>query len=562
MKCEICGKTGFKNKDGVRKHLCQKHPDCDPVDYYDQRLRKQGEGICQACGAPTTFISFGKGYRRFCSCSCATGQFWSDDENRRIRTKQIVSGTSTEEAIQKRRVAISKSWRTRSKEARERSLANIRVSGEEHQFGTEKHRQAMIRRYGADNYFKTEEFQERMKGRREEIEEKKRQTHLKRRGVKHYAMTEDWKERFRQAARRSRYELFLIQMRQKQIEALFDRAFFIEATAGFKYRCLRCGLEFEGDSCVAQLVFCPSQEHKYTSAAEDEIEKVVSDLGIASERNRRFYYDGTRYHEIDVFLPGCSVGIEHHGAYWHSDLFKDKSYHREKYLFFREKGIRLIQIFDSEMADRFECVKSLIRSAVGKNVSVYARQCEVAEVPRRDEVEFLEQNHIQGSCIGGSLALGLFRGGEIVAVAVFGKARYRKDFDWELLRFCSKAGLSVIGGLSRLLKRVEGSIVSYCDVRLFDGRGYEKVGFQNCGLTQPNYYYFRKGSRKLQSRVRFQKHKLPHILDDYDPSLSECENMMKNGYYRIFDAGMLRFERKTCEIRQSDRKQETGKNNL
>jgi len=44
----------------------------------------------------------------------------------------------------------------------------------------------------------------------------------------------------------------------------------------------------------------------------------------------------------------------------------------------------------------------------------------------------------------------------------------------------------------------------------------------------------------LYSREKFQKHKLEKILTTYDKNLSESENMFKNKYLRIYDAGNLK----------------------
>ena len=41
------------------------------------------------------------------------------------------------------------------------------------------------------------------------------------------------------------------------------------------------------------------------------------------------------------------------------------------------------------------------------------------------------------------------------------------------------------------------------------------------------------------NRVKFQKHKLSNLLESYDPSETEWENMKKNGYDRIWDCGTM-----------------------
>ena len=56
--------------------------------------------------------------------------------------------------------------------------------------------------------------------------------------------------------------------------------------------------------------------------------------------------------------------------------------------------------------------------------------------------------------------------------------------------------------------------------------------------TEPNYFY-EKGGLLSYSRTQSQKHKLSKILDDFDKSLTEVENMNNNNYYQVFDCGNL-----------------------
>ena len=49
----------------------------------------------------------------------------------------------------------------------------------------------------------------------------------------------------------------------------------------------------------------------------------------------------------------------------------------------------------------------------------------------------------------------------------------------------------------------------------------------------------------LESRIKYQKHKLGKLLETFDPAKSEIENMKLNGYHRIFDCGNLVFVKKS-----------------
>lgn len=47
----------------------------------------------------------------------------------------------------------------------------------------------------------------------------------------------------------------------------------------------------------------------------------------------------------------------------------------------------------------------------------------------------------------------------------------------------------------------------------------------------------------LESRIKYQKHKLKDILEKFDPAKSETENMKDNDFYQIFDCGNFVFKK-------------------
>ena len=124
----------------------------------------------------------------------------------------------------------------------------------------------------------------------------------------------------------------------------------------------------------------------------------------------------------------------------------------------------------------------------------------------------------------------------------FGKNRFSSEVEWELLRFVSKKYISVVGGASKLFKHFVNNysnglgIVSYSDRRYSQGNMYSKLGFKFSHNSQPNYFYF-KNSLHLESRQKYMKHKLSNLLEVFDESLTEVENMKNNGFNRIWDCG-------------------------
>lgn len=245
--------------------------------------------------------------------------------------------------------------------------------------------------------------------------------------------------------------------------------------------------------------------------------------------------------ELDIFIPDAKIAIEVDGLYWHSDIFKDKNYHNDKTNICKQNGIKLYHIFDSEWLDNRK--QNIWKSILNPNkVVIYARQCSIKKISESCK-DFLDNNHIQGYTPS-SINYGLYYNDMLVSIMTFGKSRYNKGFEYELLRFCTVKNYRVIGGASKLLKAFNvdynyPSLISYSDRRYSYGNVYSALGFEYSHTTSPNYWYWNKkrGEYILENRLNYQKHKLKDKLDNYDHRLTEYENMQNNGYCRIYDCG-------------------------
>jgi len=247
-----------------------------------------------------------------------------------------------------------------------------------------------------------------------------------------------------------------------------------------------------------------------------------------------------------ILISEFKLGIEYDGIYWHSELSgKPKNYHITKTEEASKKGIELLHIWDWEWLNKKEIVKGIILSKIHKNKFIYAGKCEIREISNIVKSEFITDNHIQGDDKS-SIRIGLYYNDELVSVMTFSKSRFDKKYQYELSRLCTKIGISVIGGASKLFTYFirtysPRSIVSYCDRRYFTGKSYSKMGMSLNAITPISYHYFHNNKGIPLNRLQFQKHKLKDKLSTFDPSLTEWENMQLNGYNRIWDCGMLKY---------------------
>ncbi len=223
------------------------------------------------------------------------------------------------------------------------------------------------------------------------------------------------------------------------------------------------------------------------------------------------YRDGL---EIDIYLPNLNLGFEFNGLYWHSSDKKDKFYHINKTNYFRERGIRIIHIWEDDWDNRRDIIKSQIRNIIGLTENkIFSRKCHVKEIKdSKIATKFLEENHIQGK-VASCLKLGLYFEKELVSLMTFDHYEGRnkmEDGGWNINRFCNKVNYSVIGGASKLLKYFINNydvkkIVSYADKDWSDGGLYEKLGFKKISESKPDYKYLIKNERIHKSRFRKSK---------------------------------------------------------
>lgn len=251
--------------------------------------------------------------------------------------------------------------------------------------------------------------------------------------------------------------------------------------------------------------------------------------------------------EIDIYLPEMNLAFEFNGLYWHSEIHKDKFYHQKKTKDCLDLGIELIHIWEDDWLYKNSIIKSIILNKLKHSNKIYARNCQIKIVDNKQTRSFLNENHIQGF-IGSKVKIGLFHNDELVSIMTFGSLRIslgqRSVADnWELLRFCNKIGISVIGGASKLLnffkkKYKYSSIISYSDNSRGSGKLYIKLGFDYIHETQPNYYWVINGIRL--NRFNFRKDKL--ISEGYNPNKTEVQIMNERGFCRIFDSGSKKWE--------------------
>ena len=218
----------------------------------------------------------------------------------------------------------------------------------------------------------------------------------------------------------------------------------------------------------------------------------------------------------------------------------DKMYHHNKTSEANESGYRCIHVFDWD--DQLKIAMSLTTKE-----TLYARKCSVEEISPKDANKFTNTYHLQGVARGNTVNVCLKHNDMIVSVMSFGKPRYNKKYQYELLRYCSSC--NIVGGADKLFKYFvykyePQSIISYCDLSKFTGKVYEKLGFDCIGTTIGKHWYnYRLGKHITDNLLRQRgfDQLLGDVFGKFGKGTSNEELMLSHGFVEIYDAGQKTF---------------------
>jgi very-short-patch-repair endonuclease len=432
---------------------------------------------------------------------------------------------------------------------------SLQKYGKEHYSQTDdylkKVKSTSMERFGVDHYSQTEEYKSRVvttnmknfgvayPSQNKEVQLKLVTSYLKKYGVNNPMQNTDVKAKVILSNKKIGYDKLLSY--RPLLTPLFTQSEYTKAMGDnneFKWQCKNCNLEFVADVAFTLRRGCTACNPITSTWGEQIIAKWLEEWGIEFATNNKSII---KPYELDFFVQDANIAIEFNGTYWHSEkASRGSKYHVNKFKMCQEAGIKLIQIFEHELMINEELIKQRLMHVFGRtNNRIAARKLKVITLSANDSNIFFQKNHLQG-CIPAKIHYGLVDSvGTIYAAMSFVKPRYSKKLaEWEMARFASISGWSVIGGAQKLLSAfikqyTPISIVSYADLKWGVGNVYEKLNFSFKHYSSPNYWYF-KDILDIKSRVAYQKHKLPKDLHHLG---SEWEIMQHLGWNRFWDCG-------------------------
>ena len=425
----------------------------------------------------------------------------------------------------------------------------------------EKQKQTCLEKYGDENYNNREKafstnikkYGAKTNWEREDVIEKRKQTSLKRYGVENPLSSKEVHDLARAKMLEkygSEYSFNVPELREKAYKTMREKygndnamrakelkdkmvGTMLEkygVTSGFltdnAINSHKCGTISKINKEFAQLL---RDRLNVDVKLEKSVIKYIYDLQV---ENLLIDINPTISHNSFISYP-YRIGVVDHNKPVSED------YHYKRYLNATENGYHLISVFDW---DNWDKVCYLINQ---NKETLYARKLHIREVSTKDTSEFLNSYHIQNTCKGQTVRLGLYMDDELIELMTFGKPRYNKNYEWELLRLCTKPNYIVVGGAEKLFNCFvssyePNSIISYCDLSKFTGGVYKRLGFTQNNKISPSKHWS-KGSEHITDNLLRQRGYDQLFNANYGKGTSNEELMILNGWLPVYDCGQASY---------------------
>lgn len=342
MICNICNKE-FKSYQSLSMHIKTSHK-LNQKDYYDQYMKKDNEGYCLVCGKPTIYLKLSLGYQKHCSCKCA-------QNNPNVNLFITNNPQKNPEVKEKTRQTCLQRYGV------EHSLSSATVR--------EKSKQTLLEKYGVENIYQLPEIRHK---------------------ASYNSHTKEANDK-RNMSRREHIRQIGQEINATYVQDLLDQTkssgWFQSGTIDtIKYK----GFVFVDNSNIQKVFDYDENTHRAYSGLE---KKIVDNIrnnysGIIIENTKKVISPL----ELDIYLPELKLAVEFNGTYFHSILANcPKDYHLNKSLLCREKGIRLVHIYEFENIDnQIELVISLINGKDLYNKTDFNKNNLISNIPNPEVV--------------------------------------------------------------------------------------------------------------------------------------------------------------------------------
>ena len=423
----------------------------------------------------------------------------------------------------------------------------------------ERKRRTVFEKYGVDNVNQLKSVKDKIsqKNSSEEVRNRRQQTCLERYGVDNVSKSEEVKAKI-QATMIDRYG----ESNAMQIQKFKDK---YDWDSIVNKRCNtmmeRYGVTYSLDIPevkqrvrdihmkkygVPYYVMTDDYRHPTRSNVVSKINQQFSkDLMCQGINNDLEFAVGDKVYDIHISNSNILIEINptytHNsfGNHWNKEGLKS-NYHLWKTKNAELNNYKCIHIFD------WDNIEAIINQLLLEKTTTYARNCSIRIIDSKTVVDFESLYHLQGSCKGQSVCFGLYDDTQLIQIMTFGKPRYNRNYQWELLRLCTKSGYRIVGGASKLftyfIKNYNPtSIISYCDRSKFTGNIYKKLGMKLHHTTDPAKIWS-KGAEKVTDNLLRQRGFDQLFGTNYGKGTSNENLMLDHGWLPVYDCGQSVYE--------------------
>ncbi|KAL1507928.1 hypothetical protein AB1Y20_007532 [Prymnesium parvum] len=235
----------------------------------------------------------------------------------------------------------------------------------------------------------------------------------------------------------------------------------------------------------------------------------------------------------------------------------------------------LVHLWEDEWRQRAQIVRSRLLAMTGRSRRLFARRLKVRRVDAATLEAFLLKHHLWGPTKA-RFRYGLFEtldsGEDLVAVASFSSRRHVhragvRFRSHELIRYCSRRGVTVVGGISKLIaaftRELEpDDIITVVDRNWGAGDGWGSFGFEQVQRMPPSTFFVGSSGERCHvygsGRNPYRRQLPSELVDDFarvhnlnrpisEEDLGEltsylqaCLTQAEHAFFPVHDAGAKR----------------------
>jgi len=210
---------------------------------------------------------------------------------------------------------------------------------------------------------------------------------------------------------------------------------------------------------------------------------------------------------------------------------------------------KIIHVWEDQWIYQGKKLESKLKSLLGTTERIHGRTTSITRLNNQNLINFLEDNHLNVA-IKAKYKFGIIKEDELLAAMSFSSGREiernGKIYNsYELLRFCNRLNITVVGGFSKLLNHFinmyqPDDIMTYVDADWSDGELYTKLGFEYADKVPPMEFWLNQltGLREYPRFVLKMKNLPMTILES---AKDKSRFLRENGYLQVFNSGSYKF---------------------